>query len=198
MSHPLRCRCGNIRGEVRDASRSNRGICYCRDCQAFASFLDKTSDTLDPQGGTQIIQTIQANVTFFQGSEHLVCIRLTQDGLLRWYASCCRTPIGNTPADHRISFVGLIHTCLQSPAVSIDESFGPVRMWVNTSGATGPAPVPTRGMVAGIWRFLRMVIWARINGDYKRSAFFKSFSKAGTALPIAAVRVLNSKDTPVR
>lgn len=186
MSHPLRCRCGNIRGAVRDASRSNRGICYCRDCQAFASFLDKSSDTLDARGGTQIIQAIQAiqaNVTFFQGSKHLVCIRLIQDGLLRWYASCCRTPIGNTPADHRISFVGLIHTCLQSPAVSIDESIGPVRMWVNTSGATGPTPVLTKGMVAGIWRFLRMVFWARINGDYKRSAFSDLFPKLGRLCP---------------
>jgi len=193
MSHPLRCRCGNILGEVRNVSRSNRGICYCRDCQAFASFLDKSSDTLDAQGGTQIIQTIQANVAFFQGSEHLACMRLTQDGLLRWYASCCRTPIGNTPADYRTSFVGLIHTCLENPARSIDESFGPVRMWVNTSGATGPVPVPTRGMVAGIWRFLWMVFYARINGDYKRSAFFKP----GTGLPIAAPKVLNSNDKSV-
>jgi hypothetical protein len=32
-----------------------------------------------------------------------------------WYARCCNTPIGNTLVDYRISFIGLVHTCLQSP-----------------------------------------------------------------------------------
>lgn len=83
LSQPLRCRCGKVRGEVRDTRISNRGICYCRNCQAFAAFLDKATDTLDANGETQVIQTIQANAAFHQGTEHLACMRLTQDGLVR-------------------------------------------------------------------------------------------------------------------
>lgn len=40
---PLRCSCGALRGVLRGMSpaRGNRVVCYCRDCQAFAHFLDR-------------------------------------------------------------------------------------------------------------------------------------------------------------
>jgi hypothetical protein len=39
--------------------------------------------------------------------ERIVGLRLTPNGLYRWYASCCKTPLGNTlgPA---IPFVGIV------------------------------------------------------------------------------------------
>jgi hypothetical protein len=40
-------------------------------------------------------------------------------GLLRWYAACCKTPIGNTLPNFRASFVGLIHSCLQNAGAPI-------------------------------------------------------------------------------
>ena len=35
--------------------------------------------------------------------------------MIRWYAGCCKTPIGNTLENHKISFVGLLHNCLETP-----------------------------------------------------------------------------------
>ena len=115
MNHPLRCRCGTLKGYVSHPEKVTRGVCYCRDCQAFAHFLGTTGDILDEMGGTDVVATLPKYVTFTQGVDALACMSLTETGMLRWYASCCNTPIGNTPRDFKVSHVGLIHTCLEDP-----------------------------------------------------------------------------------
>src|SRR5450432_3257521 len=114
MKHPLQCRCGTLRGLVDEPQSANRVVCYCKDCQAFAHFLGRDSEILDELGGSEVIQTLPKNVTFTQGVESLACIRLTEKGLLRWYAKCCNTPVGNTLGAYKMSFIGLVHTCLES------------------------------------------------------------------------------------
>jgi hypothetical protein len=79
---------------------------------------------------------------------------------VRWYTRCCDTPIGNTPADFRMSFIGLLHSCLENDGKSLDESFGPVRMWSFTKRAKTPVRPRTHTMVAGILRVIGMVIRA--------------------------------------
>jgi hypothetical protein len=53
----LRCRCGEVRGFVADASPRtvNRIVCYCDDCQAFAHRIGR-ADLLDAHGGSDIVQ----------------------------------------------------------------------------------------------------------------------------------------------
>jgi len=172
MNHPLQCSCGTLKGYVSHPKRVNRVVCYCKDCQAFAHFLGRADEILDAKGGTDVIQTVPANVTFTEGQQVLACMRLSPKGLLRWYARCCNTPIGNTLADFRISFIGLIHTCLENPDKSLGESFGPVRMWSFTKSAKEPTKSRRAAMTAGILRFLAMLIRARISGDYKRTPLF--------------------------
>ena len=92
MNHSLRCRCGTLRGYVSHPEDVNRGVCYCKDCQAFAHFLETADSVLDSAGGTEVIQTTPANVTITQGQSKLACVRLRNKGLLRWYTSCCKTP----------------------------------------------------------------------------------------------------------
>src|ERR1700730_9313253 len=141
MNHPLQCRCGTLKGYVVHSAGVNRCVCYCSDCQAFAHFLGRPGEILDAQGGTDVVQTRPANVIFTQGQEALACMRLTPKGLLRWYAACCNTPIGNTLATPKLSFIGLAHTCLETPDNPIYQSFGPVRTWVNGASARGdPKP----------------------------------------------------------
>lgn len=122
MDHPLQCTCGTLKGTVSELRRVNR----VKDCQAFAHFLGRTPDILDAKGGTDVIQTLPANVTLTAGQDVLACMRLSEKGLLRWYTKCCNTPIGNTLVDYKISFIGLIHTCVDSSNRSLDESFGPL------------------------------------------------------------------------
>src|SRR5512138_1159404 len=93
----LECRCGEIHGWVRGISPGtvNRMICYCDDCQAFLHFLERT-DLFEPHSGTEVVQLAPRVVTFDRGTDHICGMRLNPKGMHRWYASCCKTPLGNT------------------------------------------------------------------------------------------------------
>jgi Family of unknown function (DUF6151) len=190
MTHPLQCQCGTIKGVVHDPRRANRAVCYCRDCQAFAHFLGKAKETLDDRLGTEVIQVLPRNVAFTQGIEALACMRLTGKGLLRWYAGCCNTPIGNTLGNFKISFVGLVHTCLEASGKPIEDSFGPVRVCVNTKGAKGNPKPKTAGIGTTLLWFLANVAKARIDGGYRQNPFF--LVDMGT--PIVSPRVLSADE----
>jgi hypothetical protein len=190
MKHPLQCRCGTVKGFVDDPQSANRGVCYCKDCQAFAHFLGRPGEILDERGGSDVIQVLPKNVAFTQGTQSLACMRLTEKGMLRWYAGCCNTPIGNTLASPKISFIGLVHTCLETPDRPLQDSFGPVRMWVNTKSAKGNPKPKTVGIGTAISWFIATVLKARINGSYKHTPFFL----ADKATPIVTPRVLSSAE----
>jgi Family of unknown function (DUF6151) len=190
MNHPLRCRCGTLKGYVDTSKPVNRAVCYCKDCQAFAHYLGRPSEILDSSGGTDVIQTVPAKVTFTQGRETLACMRLSEKGLVRWYASCCNTPIGNTAANYRLSFVGLIHNCLEAPPASLNDSFGPVRMWSFTKTAKAKIDASPFGMLPGILRIFAMILRARLNGAYQRTPFFN----ANTGIPIVNPKILSQSE----
>jgi hypothetical protein len=172
MNHPLRCRCGTLKGHVAHPERASRGVCYCKDCQAFARFLGTTDDILDDMGGTDVLATLPKYVTLTQGSEVLACMSLSENGMLRWYASCCRTPIGNTPRDFKVYHVGLVHTRLEDPEKPLESSFGPVRMRVNTKSAKGKPRLMPLSTTASVLRFLASLVRARLDGSYKNTPFF--------------------------
>ena len=67
---PLQCRCGRVRGVANEVSLSSgfRFICYCKDCQAFARFLERP-DVVDPAGGTDIFQMPQGRVKLTTGTD---------------------------------------------------------------------------------------------------------------------------------
>ena len=186
MNHPLHCRCGKLKGYVSHPEAVNRCVCYCRDCQAFAHFLGRADEILDAAGGTEVLQTIPAHVTFTAGIDTLACMRLSPHGLLRWYASCCNTPIGTTLPNFRMSFVGLIHNCLHGAGESL-TAFGPVRMRVNIQGAKQAVKSSSLGMMSGMLRILAMVTRARIDGSYQRTAFFH----VDTGDPVVTPKVLS-------
>jgi hypothetical protein len=187
MTHPIQCRCGTLKGQVSPAQGANRCVCYCRDCQAFAHFLGRADEILDASGGTDVIQTRAANVVFTEGKQALACMRLTPNGLLRWYSTCCNTPVGNTLANSKVSFVGLVHNCLEGTGPTLGDSFGPVQAYVNTRSAKGGAKSSPLALVAVILRFIAMVAGARMDGSYKRSPFFA----VDTGAPIVAPKVLS-------
>lgn len=103
----VRCRCGQVRGRLRDVSpvKVNRVVCYCGDCQAFAHWLER-ADVLDAHGGTDIVQFAPSSLAFEGGDDRIVGMRLSSNGLHRWYATCCKTPLGNT-VSAAVPFIGL-------------------------------------------------------------------------------------------
>ncbi|HTO45334.1 MAG TPA: DUF6151 family protein [Burkholderiales bacterium] len=188
MSHPVRCRCGTLTGLISEPQRASRGVCYCKDCQAFARYLGKANTVLDAIGGTDIVATVPKYVSFNSGIASLACLSLTDRGLLRWYASCCNTPIGNTMRDFRVPYVGLVHACLGTPA-DIEASFGPVRVRVNTRSANGRPKSMPLSTARALFRFAPTVLFARLDGSYKTTPFFTA---DGT--PIATRKVLTTAE----
>jgi len=108
---PLACRCGDMAGSAADITPTsgNRIVCCCTDCQAFAAWLGPDAGALDAFGGTDIYQAPASSIAIDRGQDRLRSMRLSEKGLIRWYAGCCNTPIGNT-VNARLPFVGLIHT----------------------------------------------------------------------------------------
>jgi hypothetical protein len=188
----LRCRCGTVRGVAHGVSPAigNHCVCYCDDCQAFQKFLGRAADVLDPNGGTDIFQLSPARLTFSAGVDEIACIRLTAKGLARWYASCCNTPIGNTPATAGIPFVGLIRAFAVEPA---SDAFGPIETRVFRQFAVGdreaipPDGVPQWRMAL---RVVSLILRWRLRGDQRRSPLFD----AATGAPLATPYVLSREE----
>lgn len=189
MIHSIRCRCGALQGEVDVTGSAVRAVCYCRDCQAYARALG-ADDVSDSAGGTEVVATLPARVRITCGFDRLACLSLSPNGLLRWYASCCTTPIANTPRNPKVPYVGLMHTCLAGDDGSRAKSFGPVNVRVNTGSARHPVrgtPMRTFGAVA---RLAASAAYARLSGSWRRNPFFLK----GTATPVRDVRVLSRDD----
>jgi hypothetical protein len=177
----LGCRCGQIHGWVRDVSPGavNRAICYCDDCQAFLHHLGR-ADLLDEHAGTDVVQVAPGTVTFDRGAERIVGVRLGPKGLHRWYASCCKTPLGNTltPA---IPFIGMSLEALKGAPDNRrrDELFGKVRGAVFGQFATGGAPEgSTRLQPLLIANALRLVLGWKLRGKTWPHPFFDRATKA--------------------
>jgi hypothetical protein len=174
ISAELRCRCGEVRGSVTNPSPRtvNRVVCYCDDCQAYAHQLGR-ADLLDAGGGTDIIQVAPAALKFVQGQHRIVGLRLTPDGLFRWYTSCCNTPVGNT-LNPTIPFVGIIAQAFDNGTQHPDDIFGRPIGTVMSKHAIGGAPAGSRGVKLSLLvRAVRMVLGWRLRGQTWPHPFFK-------------------------
>lgn len=116
MSDPVTfaCACEKVQGEVAaDTLKSGtRVVCHCDDCRAFQIALGR--DDPGAQTGVDLLQIAPANMHFVHGTEHLAAMRLSPRGLVRWYASCCDTPLAATMPGRAIPFAGLLIETLHS------------------------------------------------------------------------------------
>ncbi len=183
------CSCGALKGVLRDASAKNgtRMTCYCRDCQAFAEFLGKSEAVLDAQGGTDIYQTTPSRFDIVDGADRLACVGVTDKGTLRWYASCCNTPIGNTAKSRALPFVGFVTLGF---ADTSEASIGPSRGAVFAGGARGTAPAGARVNIPGLAvKVLGRTLKAKLTGAEKHNPFF-----ADDGAPVSALRTLTTEE----
>lgn len=182
-AHLLRCRCGTVRGHVQPGSLGLRALCYCSDCQAYAHHLCKAREVLDAQGGTEVVITLQDRLGITEGQHQLACLSLTETGLLRWYAACCDTPICNTARDRRMAYVGVMRGAVDHPPGDPIDAFGPLRMRVQTAGATSPVrgtPLPT---LTGVVRIAAALAASRLGGRWRVSPLFRPEDGAPIARP---------------
>ena len=159
-----------------------RFVCYCKDCQAFSRFLGRP-DVLDSAGGTDIFQMPTGRVKLTAGIDALRCLRFS-DKVFRWYADCCRTPIGNT-AGPRFPVVGVIHSFMDIEGKSRDEALGAPLCRIFEHSATGPLP-PNAPLAPSASLFFRRVSkllawWLR--GLGRPNPFFDARSHAPLSVP---------------
>ena len=108
---------------------------------------------------------------------------------MRWYSACCNTAVGNTAPNYRLSFVGLIHDGLANSTQTLDASFGPALMRVNTQSAAGEPKPKSAGAFGAVMRLGGMMLKARVTGAYRRTPFFSD-----DGAPIAQPKVLSADE----
>ena len=179
---PLKCSCGSFRGIASGISKSkgNRIVCMCDDCQAYAHFLGRAKEVLDDNGGTDVFPIPPANLTITHGFEFLKCLRLTDKGMIRWYAGCCKTPIANSMPSSKFPFAGVIHTIMNfaDGTKTREEALGPVYARVQGKSGIGELPqdaYPTTPLKV-IFSTIQFLFFAWIKRQYKPSPFFDSIS----------------------
>ncbi|WP_146661710.1 DUF6151 family protein [Enhygromyxa salina] len=186
---PLSCSCGHVRGEAKLVGRELRLACHCADCQAFTHFLDRPDELLDAYGATEVVQLPPARIEITQGAEQLACMRLSPIGLMRWYTSCCDTPVANTMTNPGVPFTGLM-LAFAGPNVDAstrDQLLGPIRARVN-----GPArqrdpdapPVTVAKFPLGtILRSIQVLAGGWFRNEHTPSPFFDGTTGAPRATP---------------
>ncbi len=196
MDLPLKCSCGNVSGVVKGIrpSKANHGICYCNDCQSFAHFLQEPPIFLDANAGTHIVQVSPRRLHLRSGMDDVACVRLRPGGLMRWYASCCNTPLANTPHP-RVPLVGMITACLnhtvtgQPLEVFAGECSG--RVFADKArGDTSNLPKRFQAPFGMLYRFAKMNLLGLLRGAGRRSPFFHPVTRE----PIAPPMVLTAEE----
>lgn len=187
--YPIRCRCGRLQGVLSRAAPTTRLSCYCRDCQTYAHALGDPGRVLDARGGTEVVASLQPYVAFTAGTGSLACLSLGPNGLLRWYASCCHTPVANTTRNPKLSYVGIVHTCLGAPSARA-AAFGPAGAPVNTKHAKGEVPARALSVLRSIVRIAANLLRARASGAWRRTPFFRPEDSS----PVVAPRVLTPEE----
>lgn len=183
---PIRCQCGRVRGMARDVRPRtvNRAVCYCHDCRAFAHWLAR-EDLLDARGGSEIIQLARGRLEITEGGDRLRCVRLSPKGMHRWYAECCRTPLGNTLP--RIPFVGVVRSTFELPGTDTAATFGVITSQFGP--AIGGPPPGARFTVRGIAHVLRLVASWTVRGLGHPTPFFDRKNR-----PTATPRILTDAE----
>ncbi|MDQ2701370.1 MAG: DUF6151 family protein [Pseudomonadota bacterium] len=183
---PLRCRCGQVQGEVGTDHAYVRASCYCRFCRAYAQWLG-TPGLLDAAGGVDIVAMPPSQLRLTAGQSQVACMTLGERSILRWYAACCRTPLGNTPRTPATHYVGVSTACLEGAGDAVDAAFGPAgRCVLNTESATAPVRKTRLAFLLGGWHIMAGVLGAKVRG-LRGSPFFD----AGTGSPISTPEVVH-------
>lgn len=186
---PIGCRCGLVRGELRDVTlrRGTRCVCYCDDCQAFARFLGGEG-LIDAHGGTELFQTAPAHLRLSQGSDQLRAMKLSPKGMIRFYTACCRTPVGNLLQSPSAPFVGIPSPLFAhgGDARAVDAALGPILGRYQTKFASPPGR--DDALPPFLLRVLTWLLPAFVRRQHRPSPFYDAHTGALVSEPQVLTR----------
>ena len=187
----FRCRCGAVKGAVRNVSpgKGTRVVCYCDDCQAFIRRLGREEEYLDEKGGSDIFQIAPKHLRITEGADKIAVLQLAPKGVFRWHTTCCNTPVGNTMDTRAVPFAGTYFRNYD-PAQR-DALIGPVRGSVHQQYARdGAGDYKAMNIPLMLVKVLGRTIAARISGSYRKNPFFH----AETGAPVASPHILSDEE----
>ncbi|MBT8152945.1 hypothetical protein KMP13_03385 [Epibacterium ulvae] len=176
------CACGTVQGHLSpDGAKVGTHVeCYCADCRANELLHNQPDPAPE---AVRLLQISPDALTVTQGAEHLCPIRLSPRGILRWHASCCKTPIANSLPNPKLPFAGVRTAVFADPS-----TFGKVRVKAFIP-QPGKQPRTKGAMLMVISMFKRMGA-ALLSGAWRNTPFFDT----DTGKPIAEVKLLSKEE----
>lgn len=183
----IQCDCGQVRAEIKHFPKDMPGrlACYCDDCQMYLMHLQRTDLFVDAAGGTEIVPVYPAHLALTQGADKLECLRLSPNGMFRWWASCCKTPIANLRPN--FPWIGVFARAysVQDPEL-LPRTFGPRRSAILGKFARGPKPKDAAETMnfKAFWSVFPFLLKGLLTGKAKGSAFFKGDGQTPLKTPV--------------
>ena len=121
---PFTCTCGKFRAVLHDVGprEGDRLTCYCSDCRDFVRVIGR-ADLLDANGGNAVYQTRVAKLEIIEGAELLATLHMTDKPTMRWYSTCCNTPLFNTLPKAKPAFLSVNTSAFDT--AKVDAALGP-------------------------------------------------------------------------
>lgn len=135
------------------------------------------AELLDGHGGTDIVQVAPSSVVFDRGTDRVTGVRLNPKGMYRWYASCCKTPLGNTVSPS-IPFIGIGPEVFRVSGDARDRVFGRAQPIQGQFAIGTPPHGSTRLTVPFIARTLRLLLGWKLRGRAWPHPFFDPKTRA--------------------
>ena len=159
---PFACSCGTVQGVLvtMTPAGGTRADCSCNSCREAPLWLGQPSPI-----PARYFQTTPDRVRFTAGADHLAAFTWSQKTLLRWYATCCNTPLFNTAASPKVPFASLYVDSAADPA-----ALGPVVAHAFIDKGNGKQG--HKGLGTFVWRMAKRAIPARLSGRWRNTPFF--------------------------
>lgn len=190
----IACDCKKVTGQLANVSPHtvSRAVCYCAFCRAFHDYLGGTQSRLTT-GGVDVFNISPKNVSLDTGSEQLSCVQLSKKGAIRYFSSCCHTPLFTTTPNPKIAMLSVSPVAVPElqNADKRDQIIGPVGARVFGEKASY-AHLPNSSRVAVGWFLTKMVsriIGWTLRGDAKHSPLFQT-----NGLPLKNPKRLKMRD----
>ena len=144
------------------AHKGTHAVCYCRDCRAAELYFEQP----DPAPGpVDLFQTTPDAITITKGANLLGLLRLSPKGTMRWYATCCNTPMFNSLRRPKFAFAGVMTNRLRDP-----DRIGPVVAKVFIPGPDGKTS--HQGGARMAWGVATRMLAGRLSGRWRQTPFF--------------------------
>ena len=181
----ISCDCGSFKARLKSFPKNTPGrlVCYCRDCQSFLHRI-KRADVLNAFGGTEVIPAYPKEMELLSGAGNLKCYRLTPQGMYRWTAGCCNSPIANTRRN--FPWGGIFYTAYTAHNPDALNELGDIKASIFGRDALQGAPgrISDKIVFREMLVVMPFVIKGKILKMHQASPFFESDGKVPISEPV--------------